>query len=244
MAGKSISRSMRCVLWLACGLPGLATAQQLIRTQVESPADHAALGSQYRDTLAESARYLRTDQPAEAIALLGPVLAYCDSQQQRQNLRFVSVSSQAQYERYLASRGADTTPVEWLDMACTRAYFGVGYALVEQRRFAEALPYLDKAAALAPYFPDAVNERGGALNQLHRHEEALASYRQVLALAEAEPSAAYMVPLAWRGIGYALIEQQDWDGARQAYEYSLTLDPDNPTALSELTYIRQRAPRP
>jgi len=235
---------MRCVLWFACGLPGLANAQQLIRTEVASPVDHAAIGSQYRDAIAQSARHLRSDQPAEAIAVLGPVLAYCDSQQQRQNLRFVSVSSQAQYERYLASRGADTTPVEWLDMACTRAYFGVGYALVEQRRFAEALPYLDKAAALAPYFPDAVNERGGALNQLHRHEEALASYRQVLALAEAEPSAAYMVPLAWRGIGYALIEQQDWDGARQAYEYSLTLDPDNPTALSELTYIRQRAPRP
>ena len=52
-----------------------------------------------------------------------------------------------------------------------------------------------------------------------------------------------MAPLAWRGIGYALIEKRDWAGARAAYEKSLAMDPGNSTALNEMEYIRRNEPK-
>ncbi|KRG46940.1 hypothetical protein ARC20_03610 [Stenotrophomonas panacihumi] len=217
-----------------------AAAQQLVKTHLDAPRDAPAIGQQYRETVTTAIRQMSGGEPQAAIATLAPAVAYCDAQQARPNLRFVSVSTAAQYNRYAAGN-TDGAPLEWLDMACTHAYYYTGYALVEQRAFAEALPYLEKAAALAPYYPDAPNERGLALNLMGRNDEAEQQYRQVLALAEAAPEAAYVVPLTWRGIGYALIEKRDWAGARAAYEHSLALDPGNKTALNELEYIKQHA---
>jgi len=222
---------------LAAAVTLPVTAQTLIQTKTLSPRNEAALGQQYRPTVVEARRQAMNGEPQAAIAALASVVDYCDAQQRRPNLRFVSVSNAMQYDRYM--RGQDGAPVEWLDMACTHSYYYTGYALVEQRHFEQALPYLDKAVALAPYFPDALNERGAALNQLGRLDEAERSYRQVLALGEVDPDAAYMAPLAWRGIGYGLIEKRDWAGARAAYEKSLAMDPGNPTALSETEYIRR-----
>jgi hypothetical protein len=42
---------------------------------------------------------------------------------------------------------------------------------------------LEKAIAMAPYWPDGLVEQGFVLNQEHRYQEALASYRKALALA-------------------------------------------------------------
>jgi tetratricopeptide (TPR) repeat protein len=214
-------------------------AQTLIQTPTPSPRNEAGVGQHYRATVAEAQRRAMNGEPQAAITLLAPVVAYCDAQQQRPNLGFVSVSTAAQYDRYMRTQGG--APVEWLDMACTHSYYYTGYALVEQRKFEQALPYLSKAVALAPYFPDALNERGAALNQLGRLDEAEQNYRQVLALSQEDSDAAYMAPLAWRGIGYGLIEKRDWAAARAAYETSLALDPGNSTALNELEFIRRNA---
>jgi len=228
------------LLAVAVATPTLL-AQTLIQTSTLSPRNEAGVGRQYRPVVVAARRQAMNGEPQAAIAALAPVIAYCDAQQQRPNLRFVSVANAMQYDRYM--RAQDGTPVEWLDMACTHSYYYTGYALVEQRRFEQALPYLGKAVTLAPYFPDALNERGLALNQLGRLDEAEHSYRRVLALGEVEPEAASVVPLAWRGIGYALIEKRDWAGARAAYEKSLALDPGNPTALNELAYIGKNEPK-
>ncbi len=228
-------------LLLALVVTTPATAQQLVKTHVGAPQNAPAIGQQYRETVNRAIQQVTGGEPQAAIATLAPAVTYCDAQQARPNLRFVSVSTAAQYDRH-AAENTEGAPLEWLDMACTHAYYYTGYALVEQRAFAQALPYLEKAAALAPYYPEAPNERGLALNLMGRNEEAEQQYRQVLALAEAMPEVAYVAPLAWRGIGYALIEKRDWAGARAAYEHSLELDPGNKTALEELEYIKQYAP--
>jgi len=87
---------------------------------------------------------------------------------------------------------------------------------------------------------DARNERAFVYGQTHRLPEALAAYRETLALIDAHPSAAYIKPLALRGVGYVLIEMGDLDGAQRAYEAALAIDPGNATATSELDYIARR----
>lgn len=232
---------MTLALVLGCSGTLQAEERRLYQTAFQRPADQPALGSQYRAAVADAARQIRQGEFAAGTRALAPALAYCDAQRARPNLRFVAVSSPAQYQRFLDGN-PDTTPLEWLDMACADAYHNAGYALVAQRRFEAALAYLDSAIALAPYFPDALTERGAALNQLGRHDEALASYRRAIALGQAEPRAAYAQALAWRGAGYALVELRQWPQARAAYQHSLELEPGNPLATDELAFIERNAP--
>lgn len=72
-----------------------------------------------------------------------------------------------------------------------------------------------------------------------RQQEALASYRAAIALADTHPNAAYIKPLSLRGIGLVLVEMGDLDAAQQSYEASLELEPGNEIAKSELEYIAQ-----
>lgn len=235
----------RVILGMVLMLAGLAwlpvQAQVVRRTWVERLPTETGVGQQYRATVKQAAQQAKAGDMRAVLATLEPVAAYCNVQLQRVDVHFISVASAEQYNRYMREHHQDDTPVEWLDIACAEAYHYQGYVEFDQKRYALALPYLEKAIALAPYFPEALNERAAALNQLGRLDEAIATYRQVIALGEQVPESAYMAPLAWRGIGWALVEQQDWAGARQAYEQSLVIDPGNDLALSELEYIKQHA---
>lgn len=217
-----------------------AQAQNVVETRLPAAAAAPAVGSGYREQVDRATRAILTGDVEAAMPALRQAVAYCDRQLARPGLRFVSVGTAREYERYAATHPA-ATPLEWLDMACPRAYHMTGYVLAGQGRHAEALPWLDKAIALAPYFPDPANERAAALNRLGQLDEAIAGYRQVLELARADPGAAYIAPLAWRGIGWALAEKRDWGAARTAYETSLRLDPGNALARSELDYIARQA---
>ena len=65
---------------------------------------------------------------------------------------------------------------------------------------------------------EAWHARGNALNELKRHDEALAAYDKALAL---NPNFAG----AWHGRGNALNELKRYDEALRAYEKALTLAP-------------------
>jgi tetratricopeptide (TPR) repeat protein len=234
-----------CAILLLALLPGAPTAAraqaQVVNTFMLNSAE-PRLGSEYRAQIAEAVDAIARGDAGAAVAPLRTVRAYCDAQQ-RPGRRIVSVADEAEYDQYIAGRD-DGEPTEWIDIACPSAYHFTGYLEAGAGRLDEALPWLERAIAIAPYFPDARNERGFVLAQLGRLDEALAAYRETLALADAHPSAVYIKPLSLRGIGYVLIEMGDLDGAQRAYEESLELDPGNGTATSELAYIaKARAAR-
>ena len=226
------------ILILLAAMP--APAQTLHVNNHLRPGDEGGIGSQYRQTTNNAAHQILNGETREGLAALKPVLAYCDAQLARSNLQFVSFSSSAQYQHYLQSHDASSKPLEWLDMACPSAYYYNGFSLVAERRFEQALPFLEKASHLAPYFIEPLTELGAALNQMDRIDEALVSYRQALSLADSEPLTRYALPMIWRGIGYALVEKHDFEGARSAYQKSLELEPDNKLAQSELDFIEEQ----
>jgi tetratricopeptide (TPR) repeat protein len=231
----------RCAALLAIAglavVPAIAAAQgKPVVTDIVSTQE-AGIGVEYRKAVADAyAAINREHDLVRGGTLLAPVLAYCDEQQRPDRIA-VSVSDAAEYKRFLVEHG-DGTPVEWIDYACPAAYKAEAFRQVELGDYEAALPWLDKAVAIAPYWPDALSERGFVLNQRGKAAEALESYRKALALAEAAAqSYGSSRAIALRGIGYSLVELGDLAGARAAYERSLEVDPGNKTALKELDYI-------
>lgn len=198
------------------------------------------VGAEYRKDITAANKALLDDHdPGRAIALLAPVLRYCDEQQQRQDRVAISVADANEYRHYMSSH-ANGIPVEWIDQACPDGYKAAAFMHVENKEYDAALPLLEKAIAMAPYWPDDLTERGFVLNQQHKSQEALSSYRQALALTETFGAGKQMKAVALRGIGYSLVELGDLAGAREAYERSLEFDAGNKTAMDELDYIRQQ----
>lgn len=227
------------LLAVAIGTAAGAAAQTVVTTINEPTFAEEGLGVQHRDSVNQGFELAHAGQPGRAMDAVQPALAYCEAQLAREDVRFVSVVDAAQYHLYLDEH-ADGAPTEWLDVACASAYTLVGFLHAGEKRMEAALPFLDRAIAIAPYYPNPLTEKGFVLNQLGRHDEAISAYRAAIALGERHASAAHMKAIALRGIGWALVEQGDLDGAQRAYEDSLVVDPGNRTALGELEYIAQQ----
>jgi|GEM_PF-439044 len=226
-------------LLLLSGLASEASAQANVVETRQYYAAEPATGYIYRSDVGRATQALLKGDIASAKPLLDRAIAYCDAQRLQPGRRALSFSSRREYEQYMDGPGRGQ-PTEWLDIACAGAYQQTGFMLAGARRMQEALTYLDVAIEVGPYDPSAHVERGFVLNGLGRSREALASYNTALDLAKRHPESAYIKPMALRGIGYSLIELGDLTGAREMYQQSLLLEPDNQTALNELDYIQQQ----
>ena len=82
--------------------------------------------------------------------------------------------------------------------------------------------------------PETLNNRGTALENLKRFNEALASYDRAIAIAPQQPDAFYK-----RGV---LLEKLNRMGeAAGAYQHVLSLDPNYKYALGRLVHTKMRA---
>ena len=90
----------------------------------------------------------------------------------------------------------------------------LGVVLYQRGRPAEALPSLERAAALVPREPEFHNNLGLALAALDRNEEAVAAYRRSLAL---KPDHA----TAWNNLGLALQAMNRLPEATEAFRRAL-----------------------
>lgn len=87
---------------------------------------------------------------------------------------------------------------------------------------------------LGEHEPVLIAERGAALTALKRWPEALADYERGLAISNLPPRAEAIL---LRGRGFALTELGRLDEAEKSYRDSLTYEPGNARAHSELEYI-------
>lgn len=219
-----------------------AFAQTVIETPLYSEAETRP-GSQYRKDVNDIYASLERDGADASRQRLAPIIAYCEALE-RPGQRILSFATTDEYEAFLAETG-DGQPTEWIDMACPMAYDLQGYLYSGARQWPEALSWLDRAIRMAPYYPAARNERAYVLAHSGDLQRGLEEYRSTLQLTETHPAAAYVRPLALRGIGWVLVEMGDLDGAQASYEASLKIDAGNTVALNELEYIRtQREKKP
>ena len=99
-----------------------------------------------------------------------------------------------------------------------------------------ALPTPIMGSDMGQTRPLILSERGIALAALKRWDDSLASYDRALAI---RGLVAQQRGILLRGRGFALIELGRLDDAEQAYRESLMVEPNNPRARQELTYIER-----
>ena len=117
------------------------------------------------------------------------------------------------------------------------AYFMLTSNAVERRRYDEAIELADAGLALQPGHQFLIMERASALIGLHRLEEAHTALRA--ALDDAGLALTLDRPRFLRNDGVVLIDLNRLDEAEGALNESMRLQPDNPGARNELSYIAQ-----
>lgn len=215
----------------------LAGKLREVESQVtRAPAD-AYIGEEFRADVSRAVAVALKGDDAAAWALLKNALAFCDQQQSTPQKRVFSVHNEAEAQEYRDA--APDVMTTFVDQACPAAYKAAAFMAVRNQDADAAFGYLDRAQALAPHWAEPLAERAYLVGKLGDRARSLQLYREALALAERYPSSAYLKPLVWRGIGFALIELGQLDEAQQAFETSLQFEPGNELAQNELRYIEQ-----
>lgn len=221
---------------LACAVSAHAQTSYTTATPHGTFDAERYAGAEFRKVL-EGVATTSQGTPAVMAGLL-PVLAFCDERVASKGAVHASVSTKAEEQAFRSSQPAGTR-LDFVDMACPRAYVTAAFTTIDAGDAARAGAFLEKARKLAPYWADPWTEGGFLLNAHGDRAAALASYRHALDLAKTWPASQESIAIALRGIGWTLIEQGDYAGARQAYRESLEADPGNTLALDELAFIEK-----
>lgn len=115
-------------------------------------------------------------------------------------------------------------------------YLGIINGLVQQKRYAAAIAFLDDYATKQA--PDARYEmlRGDAMLGAGRHDEAVNAYTAALGYGAQAP--------AYNGIGRAMSQQKRWAEATRNFRRASSLDPTNPEYLNNVGYAELQQEQP
>jgi tetratricopeptide (TPR) repeat protein len=132
------------------------------------------------------------------------------------------------------AHGKPAKKVVWKLPSYSRVCYYLAFAAVERQDLDAGERWIDEGLVLEPDHPLLLCEKALILGYRKRREESLAFYRKA-ALAHAWNPA--WSALAYRGIGFQLVEGRDLDEAEKAFRRSLELEPSHPVAVNELGVI-------
>lgn len=202
--------------------------------------------SQERSQLGQVAGMLTSGRAAEAIEILDPIIARHDKRHADDPRLYFCADTVE--ESILLAAIAEETGKESVIVVGSPLCFALwakGYALVELGRIPEALPYLERATAMAPLNSQYLSELGHVYQELKQWDKALAAFTQAADAAEFLKGDRRIrwLTRAWRGMGFNLIELRRWDEAEAMFNKALELDPNDAKAKNELAYIARHRPK-
>ena len=145
---------------------------------------------------------------------------------------------QDEFLAYVGKRRADDEKsIVWTTVSFSKLWWQLADVNISEGRFDNAVVCVEKGLELEPDHPVLWIERGYIFNRIGRHQEALEAYRTAATVRQwAQPA---VIARALRGQGSALIDLRKFSEARNVYDASLELDPENESAHKELEYIDQ-----
>lgn len=211
-----------------------------------TPADEAALAAERaRVTKVESALdEISAGNVVNAMAMLDPVLAEYDALYPESDGRAMMCDMPDEGWAAAGTAGLLTGKNELVLVTSTwcTALWAKGYTLVDVKRIDQALPYLERAVAMAPEHSHYLSELGYAYQALRLWDKSYAAYERAAKGAESYEGDKRNAEIsrAWRGMGFVLIELGKLDEAEALFNKCLELDPDDAKARNELDYIAEQ----
>ena len=191
--------------------------------------------------VAEAIALMKRNNPAGAIAMLDPVLAEYDALYPASGPRVVCATDMTSTLSGLLSAAVDKKDAVALNSTWCYALWARGFALVELGRIEEALPPLERAAAMMPSRAQFHSELGYVHQALKHWDLSLAAYARAVAAAEPmtdEKDRKFELRRGWFGMAYAQIELGKLDEAEDLLNKALKVAPGDTKILNELEYIR------
>lgn len=119
---------------------------------------------------------------------------------------------------------------------------GMGFVRLNEKRFAEAISYFEKARSLAPQKAEVregyenakfwlAMDQATAARQQNRPDAAIAAYQDALAVRAADPQATL-------GLAQAQVDKKNFPEAEASFQQVLSQSPNNVDALAGLGFIR------
>ncbi len=140
------------------------------------------------------------------------------------------IEIEALLAQVLASRPEDVRAKTWYQVARVRRAFLAGEQVDWAAVTEEVRAYIDEA----PSEIDPKTMLAELLAETNQQEEALQLMQEVLVLDPLNPATHY-------SIGQFYMSLEDWDKAKLSYERSLSLEPEQPMALGDLSTVLMNA---
>lgn len=206
-----------------------------------SAADVTAAQPTPDDSLIETAAKLLGDgKPAEAIVLAERVIESTEkSHPRRADTVYFSAQSMPETLIYATMASAVKKNGVVTNGTWGTAYFLKGFALIDLNRGDEALPWLEKAVALAPMNAQYLAERAEWYKSRRKWNKALTDFENARSGASIAPDD---VKVAWegraiRGLAFVKIEQGKYDEAEKLLNEALRLNPADQRARADLAEL-------
>ena len=185
---------------------------------------------------------LSKGQPQLALDTIEPVISAYQASLSGEKRRLYCGLSGAETIAYLGLplRGAPGSVA--LAPGYCDALFLKGFALIDLNRVAEARTIYGQVIALAPFHAHFYAELGQSYRLTRDWPKMLELCTTAAGFADLadKDRVGYEKGLAWRCMGYALIEQGKFDEAEKLYRQCLEVDPNDAKAKNELEYISEQ----
>jgi len=222
-------------------LAGLLIAAMLMAVPMAAAGQDKDHDSAALATIGQAFSAIQGGEPVRALAMVEPVLASFDKEFSGEK-RHIFCSQTAEQDGYYlttADGGADN--VRLVTATWCEALYVKAFALVDLQRLDDAQSAFERLVAFAPKHARYINELGYVFLKKKEWQHSIETYMRAEAAATFTPERRdYERCVAFRGIGFDLVELGRLDDAEAAYRKCLAIIPGEPKSLGEIEYIKEQ----
>lgn len=222
-------------------MAGLLVATLLMVVPMAVAAQDKSRDAAALATIKQAFSAIQASDPARALSTVEPVLASFekDFASEKRHIFCSETPEQEGYYLTTADGGADNARL--VSATWCEAQYIKAFALVDLKRLDDAQTVFERLLQYAPKHARYINELGYVFLQKKDWQHSIDIYTRAEAAAAFTPERRdYERCVAFRGIGYDLVELGRLDDAEAAYRKCLAIIPDEPKSLGEIEYIKDQ----